>query len=65
MTNWKPEDNPEWAIKKLREIAETRCAQFGESENPINPFCGKCDSCIAGRTLVGLTREWYKDVDSH
>lgn len=57
---WEPSDNPKWCIEKLLEIAKTKCADFGAGD----PFCGKCDSCFAGRALAGLVVEWYKERDA-
>ena len=59
---WKPEDDPEWCIKKLREIANRKCARF-DASSKLDPFCGDCDSCFAGRAILGLLREKAKEEE--
>ncbi len=29
---WRPEDDPKWSIKKLREAADRPCVNFGQGE---------------------------------
>lgn len=56
---WRIEDDPAWSIQALRAVSDKPCIQFDQlmAAGRTNPYCLRCDSCIAGQAIVLIGRQ--------